>query len=113
MTEGDGHPQGGQNTHSPLILEIGTKNHELLVNLGIPYVPFVPGQPGLQALSRRPGFPARQGIQSAIMTNMWANNRSTMLEQNVKAFITCKINTDFSYCDFWDVTHKMRPLRVT
>jgi len=34
------------------------------------------------------------------MHNLWSDNRSRMLEQNVKPLITCKINTDFCCCDF-------------
>jgi len=36
------------------------------------------------------------------MNNMWSDNRSRMLEQNMKARITCKINTDFSCYDFYE-----------
>jgi len=35
------------------------------------------------------------------MNNMWPGNRSRMLEKNVKALNTCKINTGFSCCDFY------------
>jgi len=31
-----------------------------------------------------------------------------MLEQNVKAFLTCKINNDFSCCDFWDKINRKK-----
>ena len=61
--------------------------------------------PGLKALSRRPGQStkkSRLGIQSDIMNNMRSDNKSRMLKQNVKALITCKINTDFSWCDFYE-----------
>jgi len=36
---------------------------------------------------------------------MRSDNRSQMLEQNVKALITCKINTVFSSCDFYEKTN--------
>jgi len=36
------------------------------------------------------------------MNNTWCDNRSRMLEQNVKTLITCKIATDFSCCDFYE-----------
>jgi len=36
------------------------------------------------------------------MNSMWSDNRSRMLEQHVKALIACKINTDFSCCDFYE-----------
>ena len=37
----------------------------------------------------------------SIMKSMWSESRSRMLEQNVKAVITCKINTDWSCSDFY------------
>ena len=40
-----------------------------------------------------------EGIFS-IINNMWSDYRSKMLEQNVKVFITCKINSNLSCCDF-------------
>ena len=45
---------------------------------------------------------SRLGIQSGIMNHIWSDNRNRMLEHNVKALITCKINTDFSWCDFYE-----------
>jgi len=61
--------------------------------------------PRLKALSQRPSQStkkSRLGIQSAVMNYMWSDNRYRMLEQNVKTPITCKINTDFSCCDFYE-----------
>jgi len=43
------------------------------------------------------------------MDNMCPGNRSRMLEKNVKALDTCKINTDFSCCDF---SEKIRSNKV-
>ena len=37
----------------------------------------------------------------SIMNNMWSDHRSKMLEQNVKALITYKINSNLSCCDFY------------
>jgi len=36
------------------------------------------------------------------MNSMWSDNRSRMLEQHVKALVPCKIDTDFSCCDFYE-----------
>ena len=38
----------------------------------------------------------------SIMNSMWSDHRSKMLEQNVKALITCKINSNLSCCDFYE-----------
>jgi len=35
------------------------------------------------------------------MNNMRSDKRNRMLEQNVKALITCKFNNDFSWYDFY------------
>ena len=54
--------------------------------------------PGLRALARRPGQStkkSRLGIQSAIMNNMWSDNRNRMLEQNVKALPPVKLISTF------------------
>jgi len=48
-----------------------------------------------------PGTSAPVERTFSIMNNM-SDNRSRILEQNVKALITCKINTDCSCCDFYD-----------
>jgi len=38
----------------------------------------------------------------SIMKSMWSESRNRMLEQNVKAVITCKINTDWSCSDLYE-----------
>ena len=38
----------------------------------------------------------------SIINNMWSNHRSKILEQNVKALITCKINSNLSCCNFYE-----------
>jgi len=45
------------------------------------------------------------------MNNMWSGNRNRMLEQNVQALITCKINTDFSWCDFYEKIQSNKDLK--
>jgi len=53
----------------------------------------------------RPGQSTKKswsGIQSAIMSNMRSDNRNRKLEQNMKGLITYQLNTDFSWCDFYE-----------
>jgi len=39
----------------------------------------------------------------SLMNNMWSDQyRNRILEQNMKTLITCKSNTNFSYCDFYE-----------
>ncbi|XP_078495454.1 uncharacterized protein LOC144750537 [Ciona intestinalis] len=38
----------------------------------------------------------------SIMNNMWSDDRGQMLEQNVKALLTCKINVDLTCTEFYE-----------
>ena len=49
-----------------------------------------------------PGTSAPVDRSFSTMNRMWSDNRSKMLEKNVKALITCRSNTDFSCCDFYE-----------
>ena len=81
---------------------------------------FCPGQSNTKS---------RSGVQSAsivlhlvhqlslryffsIMNNMWSGNWRRMLEQNVQVLITCKINTAFSCCDFYESKIEQRILET-
>jgi len=48
-----------------------------------------------------PGTSASVERIFSVMKSMWSERRSRMLEQNVKAVITSKINTDWSCSDFY------------
>ena len=59
-------------------------------------------QKQIKFIFRLPRTPAPIERIFSVMNNMWSDHRSKMLEQNVKALITCKINSNLSSCDFYE-----------
>jgi len=56
----------------------------------------------IECIFSLPGTSAPVERIFSIMNNIWSDHRSKMLEQNVKALITCKTNSNLSCCDFYE-----------